>query len=172
MKKIFLIFIVLSILGAFFCFGYPIVKNRYFKSEDAPGKNSPIKNETGSEKNATTENKDGNTQNGQPAEEIEDSEPQEVPEISESDCENECETYQDNSEKLLYCQEVCGLKKSKVPADFCDGKTGSEKDYCWKDKAVGAQDFEICEKISDARIKKTCQNRIAEELLEESGLEE
>lgn len=171
MKQIIIIITILAILAAVSYFVYPIVKERYFTGESESEKETGIDikikpGETPGEEART------DTASGQPAEEKEDAELQEVPKITDEDCENECEAYQDNGENLLYCREVCGLKKSKAPADSCDNETGLEKDYCLKDKAIGEQNFEICEKISDAAIKKTCQNRIAEELLEESGLEE
>lgn len=171
MKKIIIILIILAILAAVSYFVYPIVKERYFTEEDGQETETgiEIKIKPG-EISDEEEQADAKTESGQPAEE--DAEPAEIPKISDSDCDNECENYKDSSEKLLYCREVCGLKKPKAPADSCENKTGLEKDYCLKDKAIDGQDFEICEKISDAAIKKTCQNRIAEELLEESNLEE
>lgn len=169
MKKIITIIAILAILAAVSYFVYPIAKERYFTDETEPEKETgiEIKIKPGE---ISDEEKQAETKNGQPAEE--DAEPAEIPKISDSDCDNECENYKDNEENLLYCQEVCGLKKPKAPAGSCDDKSGLEKDYCLKDKAIGEQNFEICENISDAAIKKTCQNRIAEELLEESSLEE
>lgn len=171
MKKLIITITILAILAAVSYFVYPIVKERYFteESEQETENGIDIKIKPGE---IPSEQTQPDTESKQPAEEKEDAELQEVPRISDSDCENECENYQDNSEKLLYCREVCGLKKPKAPADSCDDKNGLEKDYCLKDKAIGEQDFEICEKIGDAAIKKTCQNRIAEELLDESRLEE
>ncbi len=172
MKKLIVIIIILAILGAVSYIVYPIVKERYFSEEAGQEKESGIDIKIKPGETSGGEEAQPDTESGQPSEEKEDGELQEVPKINESDCENECENYKDNSEKLLYCREVCGLKKPKAPADSCDDKTGLEKDYCLKDKAIGEQNFETCENISDAAIKKTCQNRIAEELLEESSLEE
>lgn len=169
MRKLIVIIIILAILGAVSYFVYPIVKERYFTEEAGQETEAgiEIKIKPGE---ISEEEEQADAVSDQPVEE--EVELQEIPNISDGDCDNECENYKDSGEKLLYCQEVCGLKKPKAPADSCDDKSGLEKDYCLKDKAINEQDFEICEKISDATIKKTCQNRIAEELLDESSATE
>ena len=171
-KRAFLILAILAIFGAVFYFIYPIVKERYFTEETEGEKETRIDAKIKPDKIFEEKPANINEEQTIKKEDEENNEPQEVPSLTSKDCDNECDQYKSDSKKLSYCQQVCGLKKSQAPADSCDNKTGLEKDYCFKDKAISQQDFEICEKIKDTTIKKTCQNRIAEELLEESHLEE
>jgi hypothetical protein len=87
--------------------------------------------------------------------------------ISSKDCSNHCSRYKDNADDFAYCQQVCGdasITKKNSLAD-CVSLTGDQKDYCIKDLAVGKEDLDICNQIVDAKIKKTCKNRITEDLM-------
>lgn len=90
-------------------------------------------------------------------------------EVSSEDCDNRCEDF-DDSEEFEYCQEVCDIaavKKDEKNKD-CDNLSDLEKDYCLKDLAIKEKDLEICKKIEDLSIEKTCRNRITEDILDAS----
>lgn len=83
-------------------------------------------------------------------------------------CDGECVQYQDNPEALTYCQAVCGLPSSEGaarpnPADCSTATEGMNKDICLRDKAVAANNSELCEDITDKSLRDSCRNRIAEE---------
>jgi len=89
-------------------------------------------------------------------------------EVSSKDCDNNCKNFTD-SEKIKYCQEVCGFapaKKETPKKEGCDALSDLEKDYCLKDFAISKKDLTICEKIEDSGIQKTCRNRITEDILD------
>ncbi len=87
--------------------------------------------------------------------------------VTGKDCDNDCSRFRGNQENYKYCQEVCGdipVSKKNSEED-CTNLTGLEMDYCLRDLAVSKQDTTICDKISDSKLKTTCRNRVAEELL-------
>lgn len=85
--------------------------------------------------------------------------------ITTEHCSTDCQAFANNLQYLEYCQQVCGLAPEKKVSN-CDGKKDLEKDYCLKDLAIGKKDSSICGEISDANIKKTCKDRILEDILE------
>lgn len=93
-------------------------------------------------------------------------------EVKPADCDQDCSGFKNDNEKE-YCQEICGTKTyfedasdSGGSSDDCTNEKGIQKDYCLKDIAVGNKDFKTCDQISDAQIKKTCKDRITEDILE------
>jgi len=62
-------------------------------------------------------------------------------------------------------------KKSPEKVSDCADLEGLEIDYCYKDFAISEKDLKICGRISDAGIKKACQNRVTEDLLDEQKQE-
>ena len=86
--------------------------------------------------------------------------------ITREDCLNGCKRFPKGPE-LTYCQQSCGLATPQDNPGDCADKTGLDKDYCFKDATISAKDFNICEKISDKGIKKSCVTRITEEVLQE-----
>lgn len=99
--------------------------------------------------------------------------------VGQSDCDNECSRFKDDDE-LEYCERICGISdlydygdeeenESEEESDKspdCSKKEGIKKDYCLKDLAVEENDFKICDQITDNAVKKSCTNRIMEELME------
>lgn len=81
------------------------------------------------------------------------------------DCDNGCKSYQ-QEEDVTYCKQVCGLVEIKKEATGCDAREDLEKDYCFKDEAVSKGDTKICDKIEDGKIKKTCKNRVLEDIVD------
>jgi hypothetical protein len=171
-KKVALLISVVVLVMAFFV--YPVIKNRYF----APA--APLDNEAQSDAfsqstQQTDQNKDNlssneNTSNN----DSENSDPKIS--VTPADCDNECSKFKKDKE-LEYCEHVCGISDlydysddSAPDSDTelnCDKKQGIQKDYCLKDQGISEKDFAICEQIRDESIKKTCKNRLTEDLLEE-----
>lgn len=85
--------------------------------------------------------------------------------VTPTDCARECEPYKYDDKELKYCQNVCGISES-TSANDCDKLKDLEKDYCYKNQAIEKKDASICENISDSAIKKSCKNRIQEDVLE------
>ncbi|EKE18620.1 MAG: hypothetical protein ACD_9C00281G0001 [uncultured bacterium] len=90
-------------------------------------------------------------------------------EILPSDCKNECKNYQE-TEDIDYCKQICGLTIPKKELTGCDALVDLEKDYCLKDEAISKADPKICDKIEDSGIKKTCKNRLIEDILDQQRL--
>lgn len=85
--------------------------------------------------------------------------------VTSTDCARACAPYKYNDKELRYCQNVCGISES-TSSDDCDRLKDLDKDYCYKDQAIEKKDTSICDNISDTAIKKTCKNRIQEEIIE------
>lgn len=85
--------------------------------------------------------------------------------ITREDCNNECATM-DSADKKTYCKQVCGLTDT-ISAETCDDLSGLDKDYCLRDKAIEEKGLQKCAEIQDSGIKKQCQNRISEDLIDE-----
>lgn len=154
-KKIALL-LLLVFIGIFVYFAYPIIKLSYEK-KDIPNQlkespeNKENENKSKLEESITEQgsaDQSGNNSN-----------------ISARDCDNECGNFKNEEKKLKYCQEVCGLSSEEIIAN-CSNKSGLEKDYCFKSLAIQNKDFKICDQISDSGIKKTCKNRITEDIME------
>ena len=85
--------------------------------------------------------------------------------ITTEHCATNCQAFASDLHLLEYCQQVCGIIPVKNVSN-CDGKSGIEKDYCLKDLAVTKKDSSVCGQINDVNVKQTCQNRIAQDLIE------
>lgn len=167
MKSKLLISIYIILVGGLIYFAYPTIKSRYFNQgeikKDLSGKTP--RNEAGEEIisqeetiNLTEEDNNDDNEITTPEEEI-------FLEITNKNCENKCADFASDTEKLKYCQQSCGLASINKKADGCETKTGLERDYCFKDLAINKKDFAACEKIQDTGIKKTCKNRVTEDIL-------
>lgn len=108
--------------------------------------------------------------------------------VTPSDCDKGCEKFK-KEEELEYCQQICGIttyydySEDESQDEFseendenndelendCNNETGLQKDYCLKDNAIDEENFKLCDLISDSGIKKTCQNRIMEAILEQQS---
>lgn len=164
-KKILIIFAVLVVI----IFGFYILKgDRFQKTNIFENKEKDLGNNSDENNIADGSNGEENIQS-YVAPDIE---------IKSADCDNNCQKFNKDNEKE-YCQIICGMdtffedgaEEGGSPED-CDEEKGVQKDYCLKDIAVGNKDAKTCEQISDANIKKSCQNRMMEDLLEEQKLED
>ncbi len=86
--------------------------------------------------------------------------------VTSIDCARECEPYKYNDKELKYCQNVCGISDTTSTNSNCDSLNDFEKDYCYKNQAIEKKDASICDKISDTAVKRSCKNRIQEDILE------
>jgi len=169
-KKItLLLFALASLVLAYFA--YPIIKNRYFKSEvkevikidnKKSNDNKMLNSNNTFEENLEITNP--NETEDTTKDKIDESE--DIENISAKDCDNECENFKDNSADLKYCQDICDLSPIKE-SENCENLPSKEKDYCFKNQAIAKIDLKICDLISDSTIKSACKNRVTEELLEQ-----
>ena len=176
MKKLSLILLPIIILMAFSYWGYPIVKNRYFKSEDVTKNetqksNTLLNTEEGFDSSDNIYNNDSGIDSEEESttdDEIKDEfdESGNTSNITAEDCDNECANFKNNESNLKYCQDICDISPIKDNED-CDSKTGTDKDYCFKNQAISKTDLKICNSISDTKIKDSCKNRVTEDLLEQ-----
>ena len=72
----------------------------------------------------------------------------------------------DKTQDIQYCKQYCGLVDTPKTADGCDKFADLEKDYCFKEEAIQEKNGRICDKIADDGIKKSCFNRITEDILD------
>lgn len=81
-----------------------------------------------------------------------------------ADCQNKCSAY--SNEEKEECLGAC--KDSEEYKDTpCDQRSGTDRDLCYKNEADEKQNDNICDKISDSKIKKECVNAVAEAVLDQ-----
>ncbi len=159
------IFLFIIGLGILAYWGWPIIFDRYTtETERESQEQDPISN---SEEAALDEESGDMPEEEAPdlADEDLAGEGDEFLQISKQDCDNGCKEYTEK-EDLDYCKQVCGLSAINEKADGCDALEDLEKDYCLKDLAVSKKDLKICDEIEDSGIKKTCKNRVTEDILD------
>lgn len=176
MKKIIWLIAILAV-SALTYFGYATVKNRYAAPTKEGQTETSNKNSLDSQQTQSSveeENKfPQETQDSQetiPTETIPENSASFL-DVTRQDCDEKCKKFTKDSEDLKYCQEFCGLANPKKNSTDCDSLEGLDTDYCLKDQAIAKNDFKICEKILDSNIKKTCKNRLLEDVLEKAHLE-
>jgi len=166
MKKSKIIAIIIFVIAAaaVLYFAYGVMKKRYMgtntksldlnSGEMQTSTDNPVSDQSAGDQAVTPEIDNTAPTNGQPN-------------VQNTDCDNDCANFKDNADNLKYCQEVCGIRPvaPKDSAGQCENLTGLDQDSCWKDLAVSKKDFSFCEKISDAKLQKVCENRVTEELL-------
>jgi hypothetical protein len=156
--------------------GFPILRDRY----KAPEKTTqPTTQQNQAPASPTADNVDN-----VPASSEEDSDSEDVSndgvaieddnflDVAPADCANKCKSFTE-AEDVKYCKEVCGLATPAKKADGCDAiEDDLEKDYCFKDLAISKNDIKICDQIIDGNVKKTCRNRLLEDILEKQQVVE
>lgn len=89
-------------------------------------------------------------------------------EVLSEDCMKECSTFQSLPDQYVYCRSVCGLPltalENSSPVQPADSNL--EKDLQQKNTAIKESDLSKCEAIKDTQLKKSCQVRVTEDLLE------
>lgn len=92
--------------------------------------------------------------------------PQSLVEILPTDCANECAAFQASPDQYVYCQNVCGLSPnpSASTPKLTDQKLSQDIDK--KEAAIKEGNLSGCDAITDSTLRKTCQVRVTEDLLE------
>lgn len=163
-KKIIIpgVFIVTAIILAIW--GYTVFKDRNSNVADTKvqqEKSSPAKNENDNAIDSTNENSTPREDEN----EVIIPEVAPLVDIKREDCLDGCKRFSKGKE-LVYCQQFCGLNKVQSEVSDCNVLSGLEKDYCFKEQAIKQQDFKICEKIADKGIRRSCSDRLTDDLLD------
>ena len=166
MKTALKIILALAVIGVIF-YAFQVAKERYgIWQDDSPSeirKNGPS--------SLTEKIPEEESQEESPA--SPDDPSKNLKTITASDCDNECRGFSEG-EALDYCEQICGISdlyeksyesEENGPVD-CEKRNGLERDYCFKDLAIEEGDFEICDEVKDDGIRKTCRDRITEDLME------
>ncbi len=82
------------------------------------------------------------------------------------DCEQGCERFTLASE-LNYCKAFCGFDQAQYQNQDCESAVATEKDFCFKEKAIRERNTETCARIGERALRKACEARIAEEFFDE-----
>lgn len=165
----------LAVLGLV-AWGYPILKGRYADTDEeeaviAPSRDSSL------EEFPQMENSDAEIDTDEELGAEENSEEEEAAkledeflQITPSDCDNKCKGFEETEDEE-YCRQRCGLAEKAAPAsddNACARLEDLQRDYCLKDLAVNKDDPKMCADIEDGGIRKTCQNRFIEDMLDSS----
>ena len=165
---IFFLVIAVVVIGGF---AYKVFGDRYFKKESDLPKEMELNKNQNYFSNLNSSNPDINGNANSDVANMNTNEnlnanSNVLPDITPKNCENRCADFED--ENLDYCQEVCGLKAKNMNAESsdCSDKSGLTRDYCLKDLGVEKKDFNLCDQINDAKIKRSCRDRITEDMLD------
>ncbi len=160
---ILLIIILLGLSGYFLWNVYSVVqKEKESTSQIIEVKTPPIQKEQKEE------------QQNQKPQKREDTKPQQQTSayhVTSKDCKNNCTAFPKSSQGWEYCANICGiipLGTTETPSDDCAQKHGLARDYCLRDHAITQGNLDGCGAITDRGIKEQCQERIAENLIDES----
>jgi len=170
-SKIFLL-LYIAIFSALVYYAFPIIQERYFPSapKATQESNSPTENIQTTDMTPNQFDSTPETPTSLPPDETPEKIDTSLTKVTQKDCDNNCKNF-DIADEKKYCQEFCGLNapaKTTMPSSDCEKLEDLEKDYCLKDLAVKKSDLKICTSIEDTSIKKSCQNRINEDLLDAS----
>lgn len=157
--------------------GFPILRDRYKAPEKQAKQTTQNQNSSPSADN--TDNVPSSNNNGDSSDSEDSSDNNDAVieddnflDVAPADCANKCKSFTD-AEDVKYCKEVCGLATPTKKVEGCDAiEDDLEKDYCYKDLAVSKNDIKICDQIIDGNVKKTCKNRLLEDILEKQQVVE
>lgn len=171
LKKIIFFVVIVAAIGAAGFF--------YFKKYHPVNKTKVFQVNSGSSHNDTNANNNQpvNSQNNGPSDSA--STGVVSPAIEPADCDNGCSRFTNQSD-LNYCQQICNIPSpgqsgsnqnaaSQPASGDCQNQIGLDKDYCLRDLGISKKDFSICDQISDAGVKKACQDRITQDILEQQN---
>lgn len=86
-------------------------------------------------------------------------------EILPSDCQNECSVFSSQPDKERYCRNVCGLT-TDAPDSGSASPAPYQESIEQKDAAIKNRDLGACSEIKDVNLRKSCEVRVTEDLLE------
>lgn len=87
-------------------------------------------------------------------------------EILPIDCTNECTAFETSPDQYVYCQNVCGLSPDPATSAPTLTDPNLSKDIEQKDTAIKEGNLSGCDAITDKSLRKACQVRVTEDLLE------
>jgi hypothetical protein len=151
--------------------GFPILKDRYKAPEKptqqtTPQNQAPSSPSTDNTVNVPASNDENSADSEDSSDDSVTIEDDNFLDVAPADCANKCKSFTE-AEDVKYCKEVCGLATPTKKADGCDAiEDDLEKDYCFKDLAISKNDIKICDQIIDGNVKKTCKNRLLEDIID------
>lgn len=167
-SKIALSVFVIALIGLG-AWGFLAVGDRFIGSDENRAKQEKSVDDADNSEDASSDSADEiftEEPVSEDEETVDDTEEDTFLQVLPQDCDNECKSYQ-QEEDVTYCKQVCGLVEVKKEATGCDAKEDLEKDYCLKDEAIAKADPKICDKIEDGKVKKTCKNRVLEDIVDQ-----
>lgn len=141
-----------------------LLRTRQISDSDSEPKKNPVEENTSKTKSANNILEDGETADSPESPVADTNKAPEEP-VSQSDCETECSGY-DTEKYKIACLEECALSGTSQKESDCASLSGSAKDSCWKEKALTEKNFSACDNIASANLRKSCQDRLTEELLD------
>jgi hypothetical protein len=159
-KKILFSLFVLAITAVAI---FLLLRTRQISDSDSGPKKNPAEENTLKTESASNILKEGESADSPESATAESAESKEP--VSQSDCENECSGY-DTEKYKTACLEECNLTKVSKEESDCAQLSGTAKDSCWKEKALKEKNFSTCDNIASVSSKKSCQDRLTEELLD------
>jgi hypothetical protein len=169
MKKLFFLVLIVLLLGG----GYYLWQHRYnyfFQGKQLETTDSeadqPLQEKQ--ENPGETSNQDENKNDHQESTDDDEEENYQADIKEDYDCDQKCKNRK-NTNTYRYCLEICGLsdleENSEKQSDDCESLSGLDHDVCWKNKAIKEKNDSACNNINDAQLKKSCVNRVLEEIL-------
>lgn len=87
-------------------------------------------------------------------------------EILPADCQNECISFQTVPDQYVYCQNVCGLSADPATPTPKPTDPNLSQNIERKNAAIKESNLSKCGEITDANLRKACEVRVTEDLLE------
>lgn len=87
--------------------------------------------------------------------------------VTEEECTQECASFVKSEEQYYYCRNVCGFSlDSEALLSAPDAHSSLSAQYQLKEEAIKEKNLGTCADIEDANLRKSCEVRITEDLLE------
>lgn len=87
-------------------------------------------------------------------------------EILKEDCDQECANFRESADQYTYCRSICGLSAEPLSPTPQPTDPNLSKDIERKHEAIKESNLSKCETIADPSLRKSCQTRVTEDLLE------
>jgi hypothetical protein len=185
-RKYLIIILAVAVIVSGFFLAFRYFKNKKelknIQTENQTESNSENSNQNGNEGIGNNDSPDANESDSDDEENADDEDSSSSAdnvylEVDKTDCANNCKDFKSDESDFKYCQEFCspadetgGSQKTDTEkSGDCDDKSGLDKDYCWKDKAIEDENIKTCEKIQDENLKQACKNRVSEDIIDQSG---
>lgn len=87
-------------------------------------------------------------------------------EVLPADCADECSTLQSSPDQYAYCQSVCGLSPDPAALMPKPSDPNLSQNLERKNEAIQGSNLNKCGEITDTNLRKACEVRVTEDLLE------